>query len=126
MVVEGYNGLKNTDLSHPVLTQIAQRHAVTPAQVVLRWHLHHDIVILPRSSRRERIAANLDLEHLSGMCGRCQVALRERTLWRGLGCRGVRQLCPVPCCAPGESRCHDPFGTTSRHGVILITVISLS
>ncbi|WP_225992718.1 aldo/keto reductase [Actinomadura rudentiformis] len=65
VVVEGYSGLKNTDLRHPVLTGIAERHAVTPAQVVLRWHLQHDIVILPRSSRRERITANLDLEHLT-------------------------------------------------------------
>ncbi|TDD95383.1 aldo/keto reductase [Actinomadura rubrisoli] len=62
VVVEGYSGLKNTDLRSPVLTEIAQRHGVTPAQVVLRWHLEHDIVILPRSSRRERIAANFDLE----------------------------------------------------------------
>ena len=62
VVVEGYSGLKNTDLRHPVLTEIAQRHGVTTAQVVLRWHLEHDIVILPRSSRRERIAANFDLE----------------------------------------------------------------
>lgn len=62
VVVEGYSGLKNTDLDDPVLTGIARRHDATPAQVVLRWHLEHDIVILPRSSRRERIAANFDLE----------------------------------------------------------------
>ena len=62
VVVEGYSGLKNTDLNDPVLAEIAQRHEVTPAQVVLRWHLEHDIVILPRSSRRERISANFDLE----------------------------------------------------------------
>jgi 2,5-diketo-D-gluconate reductase A len=62
VVVEGYSGLKNTDLHNPILTEIAQRHEVTPAQVVLRWHLEHDIVILPRSSRRERIATNFDLE----------------------------------------------------------------
>ncbi len=61
VVVEGYSGLKNTDLRHPVLTEIAQRHGVTPAQVVLRWHLEHGIVILPRSSRQERIASNFDL-----------------------------------------------------------------
>lgn len=61
VVVEGYSGLKNTDLRDPVLTEIAQRHGVTPAQVVLRWHLEHDIVILPRSSRRERIVSNFDL-----------------------------------------------------------------
>ncbi|MGH3241010.1 MAG: aldo/keto reductase [Spirillospora sp.] len=62
VVVEGYSGLKNTDLRDPVLAEIAERHGVTPAQVVLRWHLEHDIVILPRSSKRERIAANLDLD----------------------------------------------------------------
>lgn len=62
VVVEGYSGLKNTDLRNPVLTEIAQRHEVSPAQVVLRWHLEHDIVILPRSSRRERIAGNFDLD----------------------------------------------------------------
>jgi 2,5-diketo-D-gluconate reductase A len=62
VVVEGYSGLNNTDLRDPVLTEIAQRHGVTPAQVVLRWHLEHDIVILPRSSRRERIATNFDLQ----------------------------------------------------------------
>jgi 2,5-diketo-D-gluconate reductase A len=62
VVVEGYSGLKNTNLRNPVLTGIARRHGVTPAQVVLRWHLEHGIVILPRSSRRENIAANYDLE----------------------------------------------------------------
>ncbi|TDC70812.1 aldo/keto reductase [Actinomadura sp. GC306] len=65
VVVEGYSGLKNTDLNHSVLTEIAQRHGVEPAQVVLRWHLEHDIVILPRSSRPERIASNFDLEGFS-------------------------------------------------------------
>ncbi|WP_433474207.1 aldo/keto reductase [Spirillospora sp. CA-142024] len=62
VVVEGYSGLKNTDLRDPVLTEIARRHGATPAQVVLRWHLEHDIVVLPRSARRERIAANFDLD----------------------------------------------------------------
>jgi diketogulonate reductase-like aldo/keto reductase len=62
VVVEGYSGLKNTDLRHPVLTRIAERHGVTPAQIVLRWHLEHDIVILPRSARRERIAENFALD----------------------------------------------------------------
>jgi 2,5-diketo-D-gluconate reductase A len=61
VVVEGYSGLKNTDLRDPVLTEIAERYAVTPAQVVLRWHLEHDIVVLPRSKRRERVASNFDL-----------------------------------------------------------------
>lgn len=62
IVVEGYSGLNHTDLRDPVLTGIADQHGVTVAQVVLRWHLEHGIVILPRSSRRERVAANFDLD----------------------------------------------------------------
>jgi diketogulonate reductase-like aldo/keto reductase len=61
VVVEGYSGLKNTDLRDHVLTAVAERHGVTTAQVVLRWHLEHGIVILPRSSKRERVAANFDV-----------------------------------------------------------------
>ncbi|MFC4054194.1 aldo/keto reductase [Actinomadura syzygii] len=61
IAVEGYSGLKNTDLRDPAIAGVAQRYGVSPAQVVLRWHLEHDIVILPRSSRREHIASNFDL-----------------------------------------------------------------
>lgn len=34
---------------------------MSPAQVVLRWHLEHGVVVIPRSATRERIAANLDV-----------------------------------------------------------------
>ncbi|HEX8930438.1 MAG TPA: aldo/keto reductase [Actinomycetota bacterium] len=61
VVVEGYSPLKNTRLRDRVLTGIAQAHGVTPAQVVLRWHLEHGIPVLPRSSRPERIQENFDL-----------------------------------------------------------------
>lgn len=61
IAVEGYSGLKNTNLRDPVLAKIAAAHGVTPAQVVLRWHLEHDVTVIPKSSRPERIAANFDL-----------------------------------------------------------------
>jgi diketogulonate reductase-like aldo/keto reductase len=61
VVVEGYSSLKGADLRDPVLTGIADRHGVTAAQVVLRWHLEHGIVMIPKSVHRERMAANLDL-----------------------------------------------------------------
>jgi diketogulonate reductase-like aldo/keto reductase len=61
VVVEGYSSLKASDLRHPVLVEIASRHGVTPAQVVLRWHLEHEIVVIPKSSHRDRIATNFDL-----------------------------------------------------------------
>ena len=61
VVVEGYSPLKDTNLNDSVLTEIARAHGVTPAQVVLRWHLQHDIVVIPKSSDPKRIASNLDL-----------------------------------------------------------------
>jgi 2,5-diketo-D-gluconate reductase A len=61
IVVEGYSGLKNTNLDDPALAAIAAAHGVTPAQVVLRWHLEHDITVIPKSAKADRIAANFDL-----------------------------------------------------------------
>ncbi|MDP9796709.1 diketogulonate reductase-like aldo/keto reductase [Catenuloplanes nepalensis] len=61
VVVEGYSLIKRTPMDSPVLAEIAGRHGRTPAQVVLRWHLQHDIVIIPKSVRADRIAENLDL-----------------------------------------------------------------
>ena len=34
---------------------------MTPAQVVLRWHVEHCIPVIPKSADRGRIAANSDL-----------------------------------------------------------------
>jgi len=61
IAVEGYSGLKNTDLDDPVLARIADVHGVTTAQVVLRWHLEHDVTVIPKSASPDRIAANIDL-----------------------------------------------------------------
>jgi 2,5-diketo-D-gluconate reductase A len=58
VVLEGYSPLATTDLKHPVLAGIAARHGATPAQVVIRWHIDHEIVVIPKSARRERIAEN--------------------------------------------------------------------
>ncbi len=61
VAVEGYSSLKNTRLRNPVLAEIAAGHSVTPAQVVLRWHLELGIIVIPKSARPERIESNLDL-----------------------------------------------------------------
>jgi len=59
--VEGYSPLKGTRLRDRALAEIAASHGVTPAQVVLRWHLELGITVIPKSARPERIASNLDL-----------------------------------------------------------------
>lgn len=45
-------------LEDPVLAQIAQRHEVTVAQVVLAWHLQIGNVVIPKSVTPSRIAEN--------------------------------------------------------------------
>jgi len=61
IAVEGYSGLKNTNLDDPVLAKISAAHGVTSAQVVLRWHLEHGVTVIPKSAKADRIAANFDL-----------------------------------------------------------------
>jgi 2,5-diketo-D-gluconate reductase A len=58
VVLEGYSPLKRSDLGNPVLGKIAAAHGKTPAQVILRWHVEHGFVVIPRSARRERIEEN--------------------------------------------------------------------
>jgi len=41
-----------------VLREIAEANDVSPAQVLLRWHLDHGFVAIPKSVTPERIAAN--------------------------------------------------------------------
>jgi 2,5-diketo-D-gluconate reductase A len=56
--LEGYSPLKTVNLRDPQLARIAEEHRVTPAQVVLRWHIQHRIVAIPKSTNTERIAEN--------------------------------------------------------------------
>jgi 2,5-diketo-D-gluconate reductase A len=56
--LEGYSPLKTVNLRDPRLLRIADDHGVTPAQVVLRWHIEHRIVAIPKSTNAERIAEN--------------------------------------------------------------------
>ena len=65
VVLEGYSPFKTTDLSDPVLTRIAAAHGVSPAQVVLRWHIDHEIVVIPKSVTPDRIRANADVFRFS-------------------------------------------------------------
>ncbi len=61
VILEGYSPFKTTDLRHPVLVEMADRHGVTPAQIVVRWHVDHEVVVIPKSATPERIAANFDV-----------------------------------------------------------------
>lgn len=52
---------KSNVLEDSVLVKIAEAHDKTVAQVILRWHLQRDIIVIPKSVHAERIAQNIDV-----------------------------------------------------------------
>lgn len=59
IVVEAYSPLTRGErLDHPTVVAIAKATGRTPAQVLLRWGIQQNVVVLPKSVHRERIAEN--------------------------------------------------------------------
>ncbi|MFB4296726.1 aldo/keto reductase [Actinomadura sp. NTSP31] len=61
--IGGITSYRGTDAAtstfdDPVITEIAEAHGKTPAQVMLRWHLQEGRSAIPKSVRPERIAEN--------------------------------------------------------------------
>lgn len=62
VVFEAYSPLaRGRGLDNPVITAIAERLGRTPAQVLLRWAIQHKTVVIPKSSRQDRIRSNAQL-----------------------------------------------------------------
>jgi 2,5-diketo-D-gluconate reductase A len=61
VVLEGYSALRGGTLDHPTVVGIAERLGRTPAQVIIRWHLQHGVVVIPKSVDPERIRSNADV-----------------------------------------------------------------
>jgi 2,5-diketo-D-gluconate reductase A len=61
ITLEGYSALRGGTLGHPAIVSIAGRLGRTPAQVIIRWHLQHGVVVIPKSRQVERIRSNADV-----------------------------------------------------------------
>jgi 2,5-diketo-D-gluconate reductase A len=59
--LEGYSPFKSMNIRDRRLVEIARELGVTPAQVVLRWHVEHQIVAIPKSTNADRIAENAEI-----------------------------------------------------------------
>ncbi|HXG69415.1 MAG TPA: aldo/keto reductase, partial [Gemmatimonadaceae bacterium] len=65
IAVEGYSALRGGTLEHPAIVEIAERLGRTPAQVIIRWHLQHEVIVIPKSTHADRIRSNADVAGFS-------------------------------------------------------------
>jgi diketogulonate reductase-like aldo/keto reductase len=55
------DGPHSSTLQDPVIGDIAKAHDKSPAQVMLRWHLQEGRSVIPKSTKPQRIAENIDV-----------------------------------------------------------------
>jgi diketogulonate reductase-like aldo/keto reductase len=59
VAIEAYSPLgTGRHLGDPRVAEVAERVGRTPAQVLIRWALERNLVVLPKSTHRDRIEAN--------------------------------------------------------------------
>ncbi|UTH13260.1 aldo/keto reductase [Macrococcus equipercicus] len=62
IVMESWSPLMNGEiLTNEVISNIAEKHGKTPAQVVIRWNIENDVVVIPKSVTPARIEENLNV-----------------------------------------------------------------
>jgi len=86
-------------LAHPLVVRMAQAKSVSPAQILLRWALQRGISVVPKSSRLDRLAQNLDVEGFSlseeemGVMATLDEGRRYND--PGVFCLGMGAFCPI-------------------------------
>ena len=107
VLVEAYSPLgTGRHLKDSTVNQVARRMGRTPAQVLLRWCLQRDVLVIPKSIHQDRIRENAQifdfalspqdmaaLDALDRTKGTDQA--RERSVLRG-GLRRIRAILPIP------------------------------
>ena len=57
--LEAYSPLtRGKRLSHPSVVEVAKKYGKTLAQVLLRWSLQHDVIVILKSKHEHRILEN--------------------------------------------------------------------
>jgi len=62
IVMEAWGPLvRGMRFDHSAIVSLAKKHGKSPAQVLLRWGLQKDYVVIPKSIKKERVVANKDV-----------------------------------------------------------------
>ncbi|MGF7012989.1 diketogulonate reductase-like aldo/keto reductase [Ornithinibacillus bavariensis] len=57
--LESWSPLKRGKLlTEPTLIEVGQKYGKSPAQVILRWNIQHNVITIPKSTSAERIKEN--------------------------------------------------------------------
>ena len=48
-------------IGDPIIGRIAKKHGKTPAQIIIRWHLDHGLIVIPKSANPGRIRENIEV-----------------------------------------------------------------
>lgn len=60
IAVEAWSPLgQGTILNHPTLVEIGKQYHKSAAQVIIRWHLQSDVIVIPKSVHKARIIENI-------------------------------------------------------------------
>jgi len=60
--LEAYTPLsRGQKLDHPVIKEMSGRYHKTPAQIMIRWGIEHDLIVIPKSAHKKRIIENADV-----------------------------------------------------------------
>jgi methylglyoxal/glyoxal reductase len=57
--LEAYSPLtRGNKLNYPIIAEVAKKYDKTPAQILIRWSLQHDVIVIPKSIHKDRIREN--------------------------------------------------------------------
>ncbi len=61
IAVEAWSPLMKGALDIPLLQEIGKKHNKSVAQIILRWHIQNNIIVIPKSVHFAYIKENLDI-----------------------------------------------------------------
>jgi len=62
IVVQAYSPLvRGLRMKHPIIVELSKRYGCTPGQLLVRWGLQNGFVVLPKSTKKERIKKNSEV-----------------------------------------------------------------
>jgi len=63
ILLEAYSPLMNGDkvMDNDVIQELADQYGKTPAQIILRWHLQSEVVVIPKTVTPSRMTENINV-----------------------------------------------------------------